>query len=58
MWVFLINNLEDITITFSAEGAKMLELELKIKEQKKLIEMQKGVIQDHRETIEKIGNKN
>ena len=36
----------------------MLELELKIKEQKKLIEMQKEVIQDHRETIEKLGNKN
>ena len=32
----------------------MLELEMKIKEQKKVIEMQKEVIQDQRKTIEKL----
>ena len=36
----------------------MLELEMMIKEQKKLIEMQKDVIGDQLETIEKLGNKN
>ena len=40
------------------DGDKMLDLEMMIKEQKKVIEMQKDVILDQRKTIEKLGNKN
>ena len=40
------------------DGEKMLDLEMMIKEQKKVIEMQKDVILDQRKTIEKLGNKN
>ena len=44
---------EDVTFPFSAESDKMLELEMMIKEEKKVIEIQKDVIQDQRKPIEK-----
>ena len=40
------------------DGDKMLDLEMIIKGQKKVIEMMKDVILDQRKTIEKLGNKN